>query len=114
MEKQQKLKLDVEELIQQKQRKKQHQGALKWQKERIPWWRTIWHHGKRPHTSDKEDAFINNAADDAIIREEQSIDGENILFENKLYFSLEIMFVFKVRQLVEFLKKARLLHEKRQ
>ena len=36
------------------------------------------------------------------------------LFENKLYFSLEIMFVFKVRQLVEFLKKARLLHEKRQ
>ena len=38
---------------------------------------------EKDDTSSKEDVFINAAAADIITREEQSIDGENILFDNK-------------------------------
>ena len=76
---------------------------------------------EKDHTSSKEDAFINAAAADVITREEQSIDGENISFDNKfsnsnilpvVIFSLNYVFVVKVQKVFVFLKKVS-FYEKR-
>ena len=73
-----------------------------------------YHGEERSGTMEKDHTQMTKRMLLSIMQLMMPLSEKSKLFENKLYFSLEIMFVFKVRQLVEFLKKARLLHEKRQ
>ena len=65
--------------------KKQHQGVLKWRGERILWWRTIWHHGKRPRKLQRG-CFYHCCCWWCYYqrRDVFTIDDEHFLFDNKL------------------------------